>query len=102
MPLVKFQATDTLTEALMDYTGHRVASKAFLSAAMGAPLIADELIDARTEIAALKEQIKVYQQAIARARDAAIEFAELASQGDLFQPKETAPARLRHHLTTAD
>jgi len=98
MPLVKFQAEDDLAERIAQFTGHRVASRGFADAAKRALRLDAELRHARAEIAELKEQVLVYQQTLASARDAAIQLAELASQGDMFQPKETAPSRLRHHL----
>lgn len=98
MPLVKFQADDELANKLSAFTGHRVASKAFSDAARQALRLDAELRHARAEIAELKQQAKVYQQTLAAARDAAIQLAEVASQGDMFQPKETTPSRLRHHV----
>lgn len=98
MPLVKFQADDELANKLSAFTGHRVASKAFSDAARQALRLDADLRHARAEIAELRQQVKVYQQTLASARDAAIQLAEVAGQGDMFQPKETAPSRLRHHL----
>lgn len=98
MPLVKFQADDQLADRVAQLTGHRVSSKAFADAAERALRLDAELLHARAEIAELKQQAQVYRQTLAAARDAAIRLAELSSQGDMFQPKETAPSRLRHHL----
>lgn len=98
MPLVKFQADDELAAKMFAFTGERVASKAFADAARQALRLDAELRHARAEIAELKQQAKVYQQTLAAARDAAIQLADVASQGDMFQPKETAPLRLRHHV----
>ncbi len=98
MPLVKFQADDELTSKMFAFTGARVASKAFFDAACQALRLDSDLRHARAEIAELKQQAQVYRQTLAAARDAAIQLAEVASQGDMFQPKETMPSRLRHHI----
>jgi len=98
MPLVKFQADDELAAKMFAFTGERVASKAFADAARQALRLDAELCHARAEIAQLKQQAQVYRQTLASARDAAIQLAEVASQGDMFQPKETTPSRLRHHV----
>lgn len=98
MPLVKFQADDSLTEKLMTSTGYRVASKAFAYAAERSLRLESDLKLARSEIAELRQQVLSYQQTLASARDAAIQLAEVASQGDMFQAKETTPSRLSRHV----
>lgn len=98
MPLVKFQADDKLADRVAQFTGHRVASKAFADAAERALRLDADLRFAQAEIAELKQQVASYQQTLASARDAALQLAEVASQGDMFQGKETIPSRLKHHL----
>lgn len=90
--------SDDLVEQAKKLTGKGTGSQAFIAGVEMAIALRSRTDHQREEISRLNEQIRVYQQTIARARDAAIEFAELAAQGDLFQPKETAPSRLRHHL----
>lgn len=94
--LIKLHAEDDYVERLKAITGQRTGSKAVAEAYLSYLDQVDMIARLERENGALREQVRVYQQTIARARDAAIEFVELASQGDLFQPKETTPARLRH------
>lgn len=98
MPLVKFQADDQLAEKVMESTGYRVASKAFAYAAERSLRQQVDLKHARAEIEELRRQVLSYQQTLAAARDAAIQLAEVAGQGDFFQAKETTRSRLRHHM----
>lgn len=84
MPLVKFQADDELAERVMEFTGYRVASKAFSWSAEQALRLNSDLLDARTEIERLRNIVKRQQQVLDQARDAAAVLVEAASQGDLF------------------
>ncbi|MCY1555048.1 hypothetical protein D9M68_916740 [compost metagenome] len=56
----------------------------------------DKIKRLEAEVASMKLQVKSYQQTLASARDAAIQLAEVASQGDFFQSAESTPARLKH------
>lgn len=87
MPLVKFQADDADADLLMHHTGQRVASKAFMLAALSAPGLAVELNDSRQEIARLRRIIQRQQQVLESAREAAALLVEAAGQGDLFMPR---------------
>lgn len=84
MPLVKFQADDSEADLLMNYTGQRVASKAFHFAAVSAPALSSDLKDARDEIQRLRRIIARQQQVLENARDSAALLLEAAGQGDLF------------------
>lgn len=88
--LVKFQAEDALAEAVMQHTGQRVASKAFYIAAVSAPGLVVDLVDARQEIARLRRIIDRQQQVLEGARSAASLLLEVAGQGDLFMEKVPA------------
>lgn len=96
--LIKLHADEGVVERLKVATRQRTGSKAVAEAYLSYLDQLDMIARLERENGQLREQVRVYQQTIVRARDAAIEFAELAAQGDLFQPKETAPSRLRHHL----
>lgn len=96
--LIKLNADEAFIERLKVATRQRTGSKAVAEAYLSYLDQLDMIARLERENGQLREQVRVYQQTIARARDAAIEFAELAGQGDIFQPKETVPARLRHHL----
>ena len=89
MPLVKFQADDADADMLMQHTGQRVASKAFMLSALAAPGLAIELNDARQEIARLRRIIARQQQVLESARSAAALLVEAAGQGDLFMANGT-------------
>lgn len=91
MPLVKFQADDKLAEKVMDLTGYRVASKAFAYAAERCLRLEADLKHSRAEIEELRRQVLSYQQTLSAARDAAIQLAEVAGQGDFFQAKQSRP-----------
>ncbi|MCY1278769.1 hypothetical protein D9M68_226340 [compost metagenome] len=87
---------DDLVDQVKNATLQSTGSKAFVMAAR--QFLAQRLAIAERDqlIAQLREQVAVYRQTLARARDSAIELAEIASQDDLLMPKETTPARLRH------
>ncbi|WNF48800.1 hypothetical protein RHP75_10425 [Pseudomonas sp. SG20056] len=89
MPLVKFQADDADADMLMQHTGQRVASKAFMLSALASPGLAIELNDARQEIARLRRIIARQQQVLESARSAASLLVEAAGQGDLFMANGT-------------
>ena len=77
-------------------TAKGTGSQAFIAAAR-AFLEQRELIQQQRErIAQLEQEIWSYRQILAQARDAAIQLAEVASQADMFQSKESTPGRLRH------
>jgi len=84
MPLVKFQADDSEADLLMNYTGQRVASKAFYFAAVAAPALSSDLKDAKEEIQRLRRIIARQQQVLENARESAALLLEAAGQGDLF------------------
>lgn len=88
MPLVKFQADDADADLLMQHTSQRVASKAFMFAALSAPGLAVELRDSRQEVARLRRIIERQQQVLESARSAAALLVEAAGQGDLFLSNE--------------
>lgn len=79
-------------------TGRGTGSQAFIACVQLADSQSDTIEALRQERALLRQQVATYQQVLASARDAAIQLAEIASQGDMFQPKDSAPSRLRHHL----
>ncbi|HSX88582.1 MAG TPA: hypothetical protein VLG17_11355 [Pseudomonas sp.] len=89
--LVKFHVEDGQADLLMQHTGQRVASKAFLLASLSAPGLAVELQDARQEIARLRRIIDRQQQVLEGARSAASLLLEVAGQGDLFMEKVPSP-----------
>lgn len=72
-------------------TGRGTGSQAFIAAVQLADDQADQLSAMRQELAAYREQVRVYQQVLGRARDAAIQLSEVAAQGDLFVPPSQNP-----------
>lgn len=82
--LVKFHVDDAQADLLMQYTGQRVASKAFLLSALSAPGLAVDLQCSRDEVARLRRIIARQQQVLDGARDAAALLVEASAQGDLF------------------
>ena len=85
--LVKFHVDDAQAALLMQHTGQRAASKAFMLAALSAPGLVVELHDSRQEIARLRRIIARQQQVLESAREAAALLVEAAGQGDLFMPR---------------
>lgn len=74
-------------------TGRGTGSQAFIAAVQLADKQSEQIADQRQEIAALREQVAVYRQVLASARDAAVQLAEVAGQGDLFVPPSSNPLR---------
>jgi hypothetical protein len=74
-------------------TGRGTGSQAFIAAVQLADSQADDLSKMREELSAYREQVRVYQQVLSRARDAAVQLAEIAAQGDMFVPPSENPLR---------
>lgn len=82
--LVKFDADVALVDQLKAYTGERTASKAFASAAAGAPGLSSEIRRLRNELEQARETIRVQRQTLEQARCAALALVERCGQGDLI------------------
>ena len=74
-------------------TGKGTGSQAFIACVSLADSQADQLVDCRDQIRALREQVAVYQQVLKEAHQAAVKLAEVAGQGDFFQPSSNNPLR---------
>lgn len=82
--LIKFHVDDELAERIKAIYGQRVASKAFLMAAVDAPQLyvtVDELTDL---VATQKYEIQRLKQVIEQARGAAAQLLERTGQSDLL------------------
>lgn len=77
---------DDFVEKVKRATHCRVGSKAFIEAGHGFIVQKDKIARLERELAAAREQIKVYQQTIEGARSAAALLLERVGQGDLLQP----------------
>lgn len=84
MRLVKFNASEIQVQELIEFTTERVASKAFHAAAVMAPQLAEDLLEANKEIARLRRIIERQAQVLESARSAAMHLVEAAGQGDMF------------------
>lgn len=74
-------------------TGRGTGSQAFIASVELADRQADQIVQMREELASYREQVKVYQQVLSKARDAAVQLAEIAAQGDLFVAPSDNPLR---------
>ncbi len=83
--LVKIKdAPDGLVSVLLDATGHKVASKAFLCAAAGYVFQLEEIAVLRQKLANLENRLAVAEQLIQRSRDSAAALLYHVAQGDLL------------------
>lgn len=82
--LIKFEADQLLVDRLKMHSGERVASKAFLFAALDAPDLAAEIRDLRTLIESQKTEIRRLCNIIEQARASAAQLLEKTGQGDLI------------------
>lgn len=67
-------------------TGKGTASQAFIAAAHRAISLSDQVADLREELRKERERVHVLQRVLADAHSAAVQLAEIAGQGDMFDP----------------
>lgn len=67
-------------------TGKGTASQAFIAAAHRAVSLNDQVADLREELRRERERVQVLQCVLADAHSAAVQLAEIAGQGDMFDP----------------
>ncbi|MFI8980366.1 hypothetical protein [Ectopseudomonas khazarica] len=67
-------------------TGKGTASQAFIAAAHRAISLDDQVTDLREELRKERERVQVLQRVLADAHSAAVQLAEIAGQGDMFDP----------------
>ncbi|MDW3713287.1 MULTISPECIES: hypothetical protein [unclassified Pseudomonas] len=67
-------------------TGKGTASQALMAGAALAIRLSDQVADLRDELAKEREKVAVLQRVLADAHGAAVQLAEIAGQGDLFDP----------------
>ena len=67
-------------------TGKGTASQAFIAAAYRAISLDDQVADLREELRKERERVQVLQRVLADAHSAAVQLAEIAGQGDMFDP----------------
>lgn len=67
-------------------TGKGTASQALMAGAAKAIALNDLVADLRAQLAAEREKVAVLQRVLRDAHGAAVQLAEIAGQGDLFDP----------------
>lgn len=67
-------------------TGKGTASQAFIAVAHRAIHLEDQVSDLREELRKERERTQVLLRVLADAHSAAVQLAEIAGQGDMFEP----------------
>lgn len=74
-------------------TGKGTGSQAFIAGIELMIAQRDRIEDLQEEVRTLREQIGVYRRTLQDAHAAAVKLAEVAGQGDMFQPTSDNPLR---------
>ena len=74
-------------------TGKGTGSQAFIAGIELMIAQRDRIEDLQEEVRTLREQVGVYRRTLQDAHAAAVKLAEVAGQGDMFQPTSDNPLR---------
>jgi len=74
-------------------TGKGTGSQAFIAGIELMIAQRDRIEDLQEEVRTLREQVGVYRRTLHEAHAAAVKLAEVAGQGDMFQPSSDNPLR---------
>lgn len=95
--LVKFDADEDLVDAVKAFTGHAVASKAFMAAAERAIYLDALCKDKDAHITQLMLEVAHYRGLISSARQAAAMLVERTAQDDLFIDQPSSARQIHSH-----
>lgn len=74
-------------------TGKGTGSQAFIAGIELMIKYRDRIEDLEDDLRAAREQVAVYKSVLSKAHAAAVQLAEVAGQGDMFQPSDDNPLR---------